>query len=393
METRSVEDFLTVDEAQNARGIHRSRSGGYQDFLEEQEQWERRDRERRMQRYHGQRNQGSDRLYAPTFETVHRRVQSNENIKTRKEPTKKSYHVREQKPSYDLNQNVPLPSQLPVRQFSWKPDPTKTKMQIVIDQPTPPTAAKETPRKSPSGSPSSPSRPKLQFQFAALQNRFADITSVCRPNMHVEAANPRDLTFAKISDEVNGFAFQLRIWHDIVNMDGMTRIDRTKRDIVDKAARTLDRLVDRADDLQRHCAAARPRDLKTVALPDADEDDEYDGYSDDEDDVYETKCLNSFTYTDRNCRSEKDITETLGYSIQASLNSIRLQIQTLSRLTRSLQEAIPDACDEVEGVERLVRDVGKYFGTEDALNRYHIDERFAGKKALDEAKAAAGSVR
>ncbi|KAF2122499.1 hypothetical protein BDV96DRAFT_1510 [Lophiotrema nucula] len=376
METRSVEDFLTVDEAQNARGIHRSRSGGYQDFLEDQVAWERRDRERRMQRYHGQRNQGSDRLYAPTFETVHRRVQSNEDIKPRKDATEKSYHVREQKPAYDLNENVPLPSQLPVkRQFSWKPDPSKTKMQIIIDQPTPPTTAKETPKSSPVGSPSSPSRPQLQFQFAALQNRFADIANVCRPNVHVEAANPRDLTFAKISEEVNGFAFQLRIWHDIVNMDGMTRIDRTRRDVVHKAAKTLDRLVDRANDLERDCEVARPRDLKIVPLPEIDDEEEYDDYADDEE------------------NGEKDVTEMLGYSIQASLNSIRLQIQTLSRLTRSLQEAPPDACDEVEGIERLVRDVGKFFGTEDALDRYHIDERFAGKKALDEAKVAAGFVR
>lgn len=89
-------------------------------------------------------------------------------------------------------------------------------------------------------------------------------------------------------------------------------------------------------------------------------------------------------------RSEvADPTESLGFIIQSSLHSIELQIQTLKRLSRSLQEASPDAKDEVVRVGALVEEVARYFGEQEALDRYGIDGRFAGGKALSEARYTA----
>jgi hypothetical protein len=94
------------------------------------------------------------------------------------------------------------------------------------------------------------------------------------------------------------------------------------------------------------------------------------------------------TLTDYN-RSERDPTESIGYIINASLHSIKLQIQNLKRLTRSLQEATPDAREEVAAVSSRVAEVMKYFGSDDALNRYAVDKKFSGRRALEEARYAA----
>ena len=72
------------------------------------------------------------------------------------------------------------------------------------------------------------------------------------------------------------------------------------------------------------------------------------------------------------------------------LHSIEVQIQTLKRLTRSLQEATPGAREELIGVTRLVEETAKYFGSDAALKQHSIDARFAGRKALDEARYTAG---
>lgn len=68
---------------------------------------------------------------------------------------------------------------------------------------------------------------------------------------------------------------------------------------------------------------------------------------------------------------------------------MELQIQNLKRLSRALQEATPDAKDEVVAVARLVEEVVQYFGSQEAIDRYSIDTVFAGGKALEEARYAA----
>lgn len=87
--------------------------------------------------------------------------------------------------------------------------------------------------------------------------------------------------------------------------------------------------------------------------------------------------------------TEADPTSSPGFIIHSLLDSIEASIGNLKRLTRSLQDASLDARDEVIGVSELVEEVAKYFGSEEALARYKIDARFAGGKALDEARYAA----
>ena len=75
--------------------------------------------------------------------------------------------------------------------------------------------------------------------------------------------------------------------------------------------------------------------------------------------------------------------------IDAHLHGIKLQLQNLKRLTRSLQEATPGAKDEVMAVSSLVGEVVSYFGTKDALSRSTVDQKYAGRRALQEARYAA----
>jgi hypothetical protein len=78
----------------------------------------------------------------------------------------------------------------------------------------------------------------------------------------------------------------------------------------------------------------------------------------------------------------------LSFIIHSNLHSVELQIQNLKRLSRTLQEATPDAKEEVVAVAKLVAETVKYFGSQEALDRYRIDDRFAGRKGLEEARYA-----
>lgn len=85
--------------------------------------------------------------------------------------------------------------------------------------------------------------------------------------------------------------------------------------------------------------------------------------------------------------------ESLGFQIKSHLDSISLQIQTLARLTRAIQDAtVVDrrVNPEVETVGKLVLEVDDFFGSPEALRRNSINEKFAGRKALEEARYAAG---
>ena len=68
-------------------------------------------------------------------------------------------------------------------------------------------------------------------------------------------------------------------------------------------------------------------------------------------------------------------------------------MQTLSTLTRSLQEATPDAKYEVVAVGDLVVEVDEFFGSHNTLDRYSRESNLAGGKALDEARYIAGRSR
>jgi hypothetical protein len=78
--------------------------------------------------------------------------------------------------------------------------------------------------------------------------------------------------------------------------------------------------------------------------------------------------------------------------IRSLLHSIEVQIRHLKLLSPSLQEATPDAEAEMIKVAKLVKDAGKFFGSEAALKQYSIDPKFAGRKAFIEARYKAGVV-
>lgn len=92
------------------------------------------------------------------------------------------------------------------------------------------------------------------------------------------------------------------------------------------------------------------------------------------------------------CSADQDSTQTPGFVIQSLLKSIGMQIRHLKLLSTSLQEATPDVGDEMVNVARLVKEAGKYFGSEVALKRYSIDPKFAGQKAFSEARFAADAL-
>lgn len=178
---------------------------------------------------------------------------------------------------YDLQVEPASSSRLPVRQAP-KPQQRRPsiKVQIHQDDPPAPASSKITHKKSPSASasPRSPSAiPQLHFQFSTLQHKLAEIGTTCSPYIDVEAANPRDLTFGKISEQAKSFAFELEVWAHVVGLENMAMIDSRRRSIVEAASSTLNRLIDRAADLSEVCGKAKPKDLKAALMPPADDSD------------------------------------------------------------------------------------------------------------------------
>jgi hypothetical protein len=124
----------------------------------------------------------------------------------------------------------------------------------------------------------------LQVQYAKLQHIFTQTSDSCEKYLEVEPANPQDLTFTKIRETVEGFAEDLHIWSHVANLDGLARIDRNLRHLVDAASDVLDRLLDRATELREVCTNAKPKDLKMPNMNDGGENEEIDLYDDGDDD-------------------------------------------------------------------------------------------------------------
>jgi hypothetical protein len=319
MPTHSSE-FLDTSSPTDQQPLHRSRSGGYTDFLADKERWERRDRERNMKKYHDSRyvsktlspttpseRTSADRLYVPTFDNSHRRVRSYDQIVERKseEDNERGYKVREERPkSYHGSRagssagvSPARPSDLPERPKRRGTKHTRPSIKVQIHQDNVPrTPSAVTPRRSPGANPSprSPSgQPQLLFLSSMLQSRLAEIVQICHPSAHIEAADPKDLTFSGITEVVEGFAFQFRVWGQIVNLENMDRIDVTKRKNVELAARTLERILERIEELMVICSRASPRDLKIEPLLDTDEEDDHRSYEDsdseDDDERYDSR--------------------------------------------------------------------------------------------------------
>jgi hypothetical protein len=301
-------NFLEVDDAYPSDRKPRSHSSGHVDRIEEQERLERRDRDRRMKEYHDSTRKTptvhhrtrSDHLEIPIYETNHRLRSGGGNDQQLKEPPQspqspRNYRVEEFKPSpqlydYNLDPGTPQSSQLqrPLRGRTSLPDNAKAKVPPIIVQRISTLSTDATSpglKKSPSASPHSPTaQPVLQVQYAKLQHIFTQTSDSCEKYLEVEPANPQDLTFTKIRETVEGFAEDLHIWSHVANLDGLARIDRNLRHLVDAASDVLDRLLDRATELREACTNAKPKDLKMPNMNDGGENEEIDLYDDGDDD-------------------------------------------------------------------------------------------------------------
>lgn len=71
------------------------------------------------------------------------------------------------------------------------------------------------------------------------------------------------------------------------------------------------------------------------------------------------------------------------------MHSIELQIQSLKRLIRSIQELTPGAKEESDAVAKIVGETVRYFGSDEALEQFPVGEDVAGRRALDEARRMA----
>lgn len=294
-------DFLDIDDGYPTGNKPRSRSSGHVDRLEEQERRERRDRDRQMKEYHENtrhvsvvhKRTQSDHLSVPSRET-HRRPRSSDRSEEPHRSAPRNYRVEEIKPSshlydYDLNPEPAPSSQLPVPirgRYSQPDKPKSNRVPPIIIQENPPASSKsktQTPLRSASASPHSPTaQPVLRFQYETLQSKLAQVCTSCEKFLDVEAASPRDLTFTRIRETVDGFAEDLHIWSHVANLEGLAKIDRSMRHLVDAASEVLDRLLERVTALREACASAKPRDLKMPVLDD-DNDEEVDFHGDDDD--------------------------------------------------------------------------------------------------------------
>ena len=293
--SRRSTDLLDINSyEERSPNLHRSRSGGYADYLEEKTRWDRRDRERQMKRYHDSHlsptdahSPHSERLYVPAFEPTHRRSRSHEHIEVRSaEPEARSYKLREAVPARlsDQGGGPARASTELTRRPTERSKPRRPSIKVQVHQDDPPEAFahKRTPSKSSGTSPRSPSAvPHLQFQYTALQHMLKQVGATCGPYVDVEAVHPRDLTFAKIAEQCQGFAFELEVWSYVARVEDMARIDSRKRKIVEATSRTLDRLLERATALSNDCANLKPVDLKVEILPEL-EDSESDESEDDD---------------------------------------------------------------------------------------------------------------
>jgi hypothetical protein len=187
--------------------------------------------------------------------------------------------------NYNLTSESILPSRLPVKYERNPQHQEKPSIKVEIHQDSRPSSmssANFTPKRSPSASPRSPTaQPQLQYQYAAIQNKLDQISSTCAPYIDVEAAEPQDLTFEKIVEQTKGFAFDLQVWAHLANIEGMARVDSRKREVVDAASRSLDRLLDQITTLNDACFRAKPRDLKFKVLPEVEDDSLFEDGDDD----------------------------------------------------------------------------------------------------------------
>jgi hypothetical protein len=279
--------YVEVDDIDREPNARRPRSTD--DFLKDQPLWNRRDRERQMVRYRegnyfgATQQRTGDRLAVPEFASSprHRRARSEDTRTPHSDGLSRNYIIKEVRPSPAIDSHQELVSERENERHQRGSTHSKTPAMERPKIKIPPVIVQEHPpdRKSgvsPSASPRSPSgRPKLQIKYLLLQNKLADVILACVRYIDVEAAHPQDLTFEKISEQVKGFAFDLRVWSQIANIQNMARKDvpDDAKAIADAASRNMERIVERATELHDACLDAKPSDLKLEQLEKVEDED------------------------------------------------------------------------------------------------------------------------
>jgi hypothetical protein len=285
--------YAELDDFERDLNTRRSRSTDF-DFLKEQERWNRSDRERQMvpyrdrdRNYYGatQRRTGADLLAVPVYETSRRRPRAHSDSRTPQDVDglSRNFKTMEMRPSFELVSNRDEVSELVSsdgqhqRGSTHSKAPTferpKIKIPPVIVQEHPP---EQKSRAGPSASPRSPSgQPQLRDQYLVLQDKLADIILACVRYIDVEASTPQALTFEKISEQVKGFTFELKVWSQIANIQNMAIRDvpEDAKAVAVAASRNMERLIERASELHDACLEAKPSDLK-FAQPERVEDED-----------------------------------------------------------------------------------------------------------------------
>jgi hypothetical protein len=271
---------VEVDDFDREPQARRPRSAEDLDFLKDEERWNRRDRERQMvpyrdRNYFGatQRRTGADLLAVPEYASSPRRPRARSDTRLpHSDGLSRNYTTMEMRPSPVVISQQEIVSERVIahhheRGSAHSKTPgyeslPKIKIPPVIVQEHPPDQKSGV---SPGASPKSPSgRPQLRDKYLVLQNKLTDVALACVRYIDVEAANPQDLTFRKISEEVKGFTFELRVWSQIANIQNLARrhIPDDAKAILDAASRNIDRLVERTTELYDACLDAKPNDLK-----------------------------------------------------------------------------------------------------------------------------------
>jgi hypothetical protein len=283
--------YVEIDDFDREPQARRPRSAEDLDFLKDEERWNRRDRERQMVPYRdrnyfgaSQRRTGTDRLAVPEYAASPRRPRARSDTRIpHSDGLSRNYTITEMRPSPGVIRQQEIVgervnSHHRERGSTHSKTPgyerlPKIKIPPVVVQEHPPD---QKPGVIPSASPRSPSgRPQLQDKYLQLQDKLADVIQACVRYIDVEAANPQDLTFEKISEQVKGFTFELRVWSQIANIQNMDRryVPDDAKATVDAASRNMDRLVERATELHDACLDAKPSDLKFEQLEKIDDED------------------------------------------------------------------------------------------------------------------------
>jgi hypothetical protein len=237
--------LLDVDDYDQEPNVRRARSNGHLDFLRDQESWRRRDRGLQMTAYrHGghygasQQRTGAQNLAVPMFEVSPRRQRASSDTRDT-DRLSRSFKTLDVRPDpqpvsgrYSLSDSRLADAQHPQASTKTRTqagERPKIKIPPVIVQEDPPASSTKSrrPSRSPSASPRSPSgQPQLQYKYSVLQDKLVDIASNCRKYIDVEGADPKDLTFEKISNQTKGLAFDLKVWHHVSNVQNIPKTYR-----------------------------------------------------------------------------------------------------------------------------------------------------------------------